>query len=98
MLNVYLILPTKLSFFFFFFFNDPAPTKIYPLPLHDALPISIPVFARAKKVKISRPFVEGANGGFEGAVKIIPPLVAIIVALDMLKATSGGMIFTATSK
>src|SRR5256885_7754180 len=24
---------------FFFFLNDPAPTKIYPLPLHDALPI-----------------------------------------------------------
>src|SRR2546430_10835611 len=26
--------------FFFFFFNDPAPTEIYLLPLHDALPIS----------------------------------------------------------
>src|ERR1039457_1720637 len=24
----------------FFFFNDTAPPKIYPLPLHDALPIS----------------------------------------------------------
>src|SRR3989449_5008724 len=24
----------------FFFFNDPAPPEIYPLPLHDALPIS----------------------------------------------------------
>src|SRR2546421_216958 len=24
-----------------FFFNDPATTKIYTLPLHDALPISI---------------------------------------------------------
>src|SRR4030043_2367979 len=28
------------SFFIFFFFNDPAPTEIYPLSLHDALPIS----------------------------------------------------------
>src|SRR2546430_193284 len=27
------------SFFFFFFFNDPAPPEIYPLPLHDPLPI-----------------------------------------------------------
>src|SRR5258708_40115474 len=27
------------SIFLFFFFNDPAPTEIYPLPLHDALPI-----------------------------------------------------------
>src|SRR2546421_10333817 len=25
----------------FFFFNDPATTEIYPLPLHDALPISV---------------------------------------------------------
>src|SRR5206468_13010932 len=25
---------------FFFFFNDPAPTEIYTLSLHDALPIS----------------------------------------------------------
>src|SRR5260221_769356 len=28
------------SLFFFFFFNDTATTEIYPLPLHDALPIS----------------------------------------------------------
>src|SRR2546430_5493101 len=28
-----------LFLFFFFFFNDPATTEIYPLPLHDALPI-----------------------------------------------------------
>src|SRR3989440_1703146 len=27
------------SYFFFFFFNDTATTEIYPLPLHDALPI-----------------------------------------------------------
>src|ERR1039458_7205129 len=26
-------------FLFFFFLNDTAPTEIYPLPLHDALPI-----------------------------------------------------------
>src|SRR2546426_1344220 len=28
--------------FFFFFFNDPATTEIYPLSLHDALPIFEP--------------------------------------------------------
>src|SRR2546421_639946 len=27
------------SVLFFFFFNDTAPTEIYPLSLHDALPI-----------------------------------------------------------
>src|SRR5205823_12319504 len=31
-------------FFFFFFFNDPAPTEIYTLSLHDALPISVVEF------------------------------------------------------
>src|SRR2546429_5437739 len=30
------------SSFFFFFFNDPAPTEIYTLSLHDALPILEP--------------------------------------------------------
>src|SRR5947208_5439456 len=29
----------SLAFFFFFFFNDTAPTEIYTLSLHDALPI-----------------------------------------------------------
>src|SRR3989449_9942156 len=28
-----------LFLFLFFFFNDPAPTEIYTLPLHDPLPI-----------------------------------------------------------
>src|SRR2546430_14784320 len=27
-------------FLFFFFLNDPPPPELYPLPLHDALPIS----------------------------------------------------------
>src|SRR2546430_9911865 len=29
------------SIYIFFFFNDPAPTEIYTLSLHDALPISL---------------------------------------------------------
>src|SRR5256885_9404209 len=33
------IIFSPLANFFFFFFNDTAPTEIYPLPLHDALPI-----------------------------------------------------------
>src|SRR2546430_3683528 len=31
--------PATYSILFFFFFNDPAPTEIYTLSLHDALPI-----------------------------------------------------------
>src|SRR4029077_13581716 len=30
---------TSTCIVFFFFFNDPAPTELYPLPLHAALPI-----------------------------------------------------------
>src|SRR5438876_11004905 len=35
-------------FFLSFFFNDTAPTEIYTLSLHDALPILIPVYLRAE--------------------------------------------------
>src|ERR1043165_93268 len=38
-LRLALLLPLAILFFFF---NDTAPTEIYPLPLHDALPISAP--------------------------------------------------------
>src|SRR2546427_168924 len=38
-LSVSLFLDPLLLLFFFFFFNDTAPTEIYPLSLHDALPI-----------------------------------------------------------
>src|SRR5260370_34481155 len=33
---------SSLSCYFFFFFNDTAPPDIYPLPLHDSLPIFLP--------------------------------------------------------
>src|SRR5690349_23300427 len=36
---------------FLFFFNDPAPPEIYPLSLHDALPISTRI-PGAQQVKI----------------------------------------------
>jgi spore maturation protein B len=47
----------------------------------------IPAFALARGVKVYPAFVEGAKQGFETAVRIIPPLVAILVALGMLRAS-----------
>jgi len=47
-------------------------------------------FAVIKKVKMYEAFVEGAKGGFEVAIKIIPFLVAILVAIGMFRA-SGAM-------
>src|SRR5947207_14117746 len=40
MIYLFYIAPFSSSSFFFFFFNDTAPTEIYTLSLHDALPIS----------------------------------------------------------
>src|SRR2546430_13940145 len=48
---------------FFFFLNDRAPPEIYPLPLHDALPIC------ARRYERSRPCLGGAN-----APRKVPPL------------------------
>ncbi|MEJ7671306.1 MAG: hypothetical protein WKF59_00930 [Chitinophagaceae bacterium] len=41
-----------------------------------------------KNINIFDAFVEGAKGGFETAVKIIPYLVGMLVAISMLR-TSG---------
>ena len=45
-----------------------------------------------KKVNVYEAFVEGAKGGFETAVRIIPYLVAILVAIGVFRA-SGAMDF-----
>jgi len=58
-----------------------------------AIPVIIFIivgFAVVKKVKMYEAFVEGAKGGFEVAIKIIPFLVAILVAIGMFRA-SGAM-------
>lgn len=58
-----------------------------------AIPVllaGIPLLALARRVKVYPAFVDGAKEGFETAVRIIPPLVAILVALGMLRA-SGAM-------
>src|SRR5256885_6834548 len=39
LLTLFFILFASPILSIFFFLNDPAPTEIYPLPLHDALPI-----------------------------------------------------------
>ncbi len=58
-----------------------------------AIPVllaGIPVLALFRRVKVYPAFLEGARAGFETAVRIIPPLVAVFVLLAMLRA-SGAM-------
>ena len=50
----------------------------------------IPVLAIRKKVKVYESFIDGAKGGFQIAITIIPYLVAILVAIGMFRA-SGAM-------
>jgi len=47
--------------------------------------LSIPLYGALKKVKVYESFVEGAKGGFQMAIRIIPYLVAILVAVGMLR-------------
>jgi spore maturation protein B len=48
--------------------------------------LSIPLYGAIKKVKVYESFVEGAKEGFQVGVRIIPYLVAILVAVGMLRA------------
>lgn len=48
--------------------------------------VAIPLYGALKKVKVYESFVEGAKGGFQTAIRIIPYLVAILVAVGMLRA------------
>src|SRR5256886_10518965 len=60
----------------FFFFNDTATTEIYPLSLHDALPISIHCGALPREVFESELFGH-EKGAFTGAVAAKPGLVEL---------------------
>jgi spore maturation protein SpmB len=50
-------------------------------------------FGVAKKVAIYEVFVEGARDGFQVAIRIVPYLVAILVAVGMLNASGALAIF-----
>ncbi|MBO6576370.1 MAG: spore maturation protein [Rhodothermales bacterium] len=63
--------------------------SVFVLPL---LIVGFPLYGLYKKVPVYEEFVEGAKGGFEVAVTIIPYLVAILFAIAMFRA-SGAMDF-----
>jgi spore maturation protein B len=60
--------------------------SIWTIPLFL---VAIPVYGVLKGVKIYESFVEGAKGGFQIAIRIIPYLVAILVAVGMLRGAGG---------
>ena len=56
-----------------------------PVPL-----VGIPLVGMIRKIKVYDVFIEGAKEGFQVAVRIIPFLVGILVAIGMFRA-SGAM-------
>ena len=63
-------------------FTNELSRYIIPLML-----VMIPFYGLVfKKVKVYESFVEGAKDGFDIAVRIIPYLVAILVAIGMFRA------------
>ena len=48
-----------------------------------------PLYAVLRRVKVYEEFVDGAKEGFDVAIRIIPYLVAILVAIGMFRAAGG---------
>src|SRR5438477_10294157 len=55
---------------FFFFFNDTAPTEIYTLSLHDALPISPTISPTRSSVSRSKIVNRAGTAGNAGVVSV----------------------------
>ncbi|KIL34872.1 spore maturation protein [Cohnella kolymensis] len=52
----------------------------------------IPLYASFRKVPVYETFIDGAKGGFDTAISIIPHLVGMLTAISMFRA-SGAMDF-----
>jgi spore maturation protein SpmA len=50
---------------------------------------AFPLYAMLRNVKVYEEFVDGAKEGFDVAIRIIPYLVAILVAMGMFRAAGG---------
>jgi spore maturation protein SpmB len=48
-----------------------------------------PLYAAARRVPVYEEFIEGAKEGFQVAIRILPFLVAILVAIGMFRAAGG---------
>src|SRR5580704_8888796 len=49
--------------------------------------VGIPLYAAIKKVNVFDAFIIGAKKGFETSVSLIPYLIAMMVAIGMLRAS-----------
>jgi spore maturation protein B len=49
--------------------------------------IGIPLYGTYKKINVFNAFIDGAKQGFETTISIVPHLVAMLVAIGMLRAS-----------
>lgn len=56
--------------------------------------VGIPCYAQYKKLPVLDTFLEGAKTGFQTTLNIVPYLVAILVAIGMLRASGFFMLLT----
>lgn len=52
-----------------------------------SLVVGVPLYASIRRVKVYEVFIEGAKDGFDLVVRIIPYMVAMLVAIGMLRAS-----------
>src|SRR5436305_13948085 len=77
------------SLFFFFFFNDTAPTEIYTLSLHDALPIlPEPDEAMPEPVPVELPPAEARSEEHTSELQSRPHLVCRLLLEKKKKKSS----------
>lgn len=58
--------------------------SLYAIPI---ILLGIPTYGMFKKVKVYEAFTEGAKDGFTNAIRIIPFLIAMLVAIGVLRAS-----------
>lgn len=58
--------------------------SLYAIPV---ILLGIPTYGMLKKVKVYEAFTEGAKDGFTNAIRIIPFLIAMLVAIGVLRAS-----------
>jgi len=69
--------------------------QIISIWLIPVLIFAILILAWRNKVKVYEAFIDGAKEGFSVAIKIIPYLVAVLVAIGMFRASGAMDIFVA---
>ena len=72
--------------------NEPTFVRVIDSISQLSIPLLIsmfPLYAALRRVKVYEEFIDGAKEGFDVAIRIIPYLVAILVAVGMFRASGG---------